>query len=139
MGSTSTASGSGTVSTWTGELIVAGGAIAVLATGKLLQCVLYRTGQTSTAGGVGVVPLAGFFLFLFVNFVVSKGLAKFSKILAIVFWFTLKSQNFQNFLKTAFVATVQKFAKKKKNDTPNRNCEGLKFSCKFVWEDPSLR
>jgi hypothetical protein len=63
MGSTSTAPGSGPVSTWTGGLIVAGGAIAVLSTGKLLQCVLYRTGQTSTAGGVGVVPFARFFFF----------------------------------------------------------------------------
>jgi hypothetical protein len=65
MGSTSTAPGSGTVSTSTGGLIVAGGAIAVLATGKLLRYVLYGTGQTSTAGGVGVVPFAGFFFFFF--------------------------------------------------------------------------
>jgi len=63
MGSTSTAPGSGTVSTSTGGLIVAGGAIAVLATGKLLRYVLHGTGQTSTAGGVGVVPFAGFFFF----------------------------------------------------------------------------
>ncbi len=50
-----------------------------------------------------------------------------------------KTKIFQNFLNTAFVATVQKFAKKKKNATPNRNCEGLKFSSKLVWEDPSVR
>ncbi|CAK9869016.1 unnamed protein product [Sphagnum jensenii] len=53
MGSTSTAPGSGTVSTSTGGLIVAGGAIAVLATGKLLRYVLYGTGQTSTAANPG--------------------------------------------------------------------------------------
>ncbi|CAM6021196.1 unnamed protein product [Sphagnum balticum] len=54
MGSTSTAPGSGTVSTSTAGLIVAGGAISVLATGKLLQYALYGRRQRSTAANPGV-------------------------------------------------------------------------------------
>jgi len=50
MVSTSTAPGSGTLSPWNRGLILAGVAISVVATGKLLQYFIYSPGQTSTAG-----------------------------------------------------------------------------------------
>jgi hypothetical protein len=81
MGSTSTAPSSGTVSTWTGGLIAAGGAISILATGKLLQYVLYGRGQTLTTGGGtpdNTPHFQGFFFF-FSNFVISKVLPTFPK------------------------------------------------------------
>jgi len=85
MGSTSTAQSSDTVSTWTGGLIAAGGAISVLATGKLLQYVLYGRGQTLTAGGgwgsrahQTTLPTSRVFSFFF-NFLVSKVLRTFQK------------------------------------------------------------
>ncbi len=51
--STSTAPGSGTLSPWNRGLILAGVAISVVATGKLLQYFIYSPGQTSTAGWSG--------------------------------------------------------------------------------------
>ncbi|CAM6021195.1 unnamed protein product [Sphagnum balticum] len=50
MVSTSTAPGSGTLSAWNRGLILAGVAISVVATGKLLQYFIYSPGQTSTSG-----------------------------------------------------------------------------------------
>jgi len=53
MGSTSNTSGSGTVSTLTGGMILFGVSIIIIATGKLLQYVVYGLGQRSS-GTAGV-------------------------------------------------------------------------------------
>jgi hypothetical protein len=50
MGSTSTTSGSGNVSTLTTGLILSGVTISIVATSKLLWHLLYSRGQTSQTG-----------------------------------------------------------------------------------------
>jgi hypothetical protein len=50
MGSTSTTSGSGNVSTLTTGLILSGVTISIIATSKLLRHLLYSRGQTSQTG-----------------------------------------------------------------------------------------